>query len=296
MVMMKLRTQRIVASKFPTDASVLQVLSVRMKQIHFNRYGVGVLLAMLSLSAHSVSREKDPVWQQLTEIDGRVLRIERVINNQSLLDMAQRDDQLQQELNRLRGQLEELQHSVEVARVQFRDTVADLDRRVQALESSKSVSATSTSTEPSANSTGTPAGSAASNVATTSTADRDAYQAAFGLLKDGKYPEAITALTQFMSNYPQSNYLDNAQYWLGEAHYFGKEYPVALRDFQAVLSKYPNSAKAPDAMLKLGFTQYELKDYKAARATLTRLTTQYSDSKAATLAQQRLAKMSAEGQ
>jgi len=71
---------------------------------------------------------------------------------------------------------------------------------------------------------------------------------------------------------------------------------VAMRDFQTVLSKYPNSAKAPDAMLKLGFTQYELKDYKAARVTLTKLTTQYSDSKAATLAQQRLAKMSAEGQ
>lgn len=266
-----------------------------MRRVFFNRYGAGIVLALVSLSTLAVSREKDPVWQQLTEIDGRVLRIERVINNQSLLDMAQRDDQLQQELNRLRGQVEELQHSVEVARTQFRDTVADLDKRVQALESSRPVNVTPTSTDAAAT-TGTPAGPAATASGTASTADKDAYQAAFALLKDGKYPEAITALTHFMSNYPQSNYLDNAQYWLGEAHYFGKEYPVAMRDFQTVLSKYPNSAKAPDAMLKLGFTQYELKDYKAARVTLTKLTTQYSDSKAATLAQQRLAKMSAEGQ
>jgi len=247
----------------------------------------GVLLSALSLSAHAVSREKDPVWQQLTEIDGRVLRIERVINNNSLLDMAQHNDELQQQLRQLRGQLEELQHSVDVARNQFRDAVADLDKRVQALESNRSSGGSE--------SMGTGSATTAGSGTTASGADRDAYQAAFGLLKEGKYSEATTALTQFMSNYPQSLLLDNAQYWLGEAHYVGKDYAQATRDFQSVLSKYPNSAKAPDAMLKLGYTQYEMKDFKAARATLTKLATQYADSKAAVLAQQRLAKMNAEG-
>jgi len=247
-----------------------------------------VLLSAMALTAGAVSRDKDPVWQQLTEIDGRVLRIERVINNNSLLDMAQHNDELQQQLRQLHGQLEELQHSVDQARSQFRDAVADLDKRVQALESNRPVGSGSASVDgasPSASGTGTSA-----------SADRDAYQAAFALLKEGKYSEATTALTQFINNYPQSTLLDNAQYWLGEAHYVGKDYPQAMRDFQTVLSKYPNSAKAPDAMLKLGYTQYELKDFKAARATLTKLTTQYADSKPAVLAQQRLAKMNAEGQ
>src|SRR5438045_6843915 len=91
-----------------------------------------VLLSTMTLAAGAVSRDKDPVWQQLTEIDGRVLRIERVIDNNSLLDIAQHNDELQQQLRQLRGQLEELQHSVDQARNQYRDAVADLDKRVQA--------------------------------------------------------------------------------------------------------------------------------------------------------------------
>ena len=34
--------------------------------------------------------EEDPVVQKLTELDGRLLRIERVLANQSLLDLSQR--------------------------------------------------------------------------------------------------------------------------------------------------------------------------------------------------------------
>ena len=244
-------------------------------------------LILMSCTAGAVSREKDPVWQQLTEIDGRVLRIERIINNQSLLEMAQRDDELQQQLRVLTGQVQDLQHSVDQARAQVRDAIADLDKRVTVLEAARTAVV--------APAAGGPVVPAVTGAASPATSDHDAYQAAFGLLKDGKYPEAIAALTQFMKDYPQSPLLDNAQYWLGEAHYVGNDYAGALHDFQTVLDKYPNSEKAPDAMLKLGFTQYQMKDYKTARATLMRVTTQYADTKTAVLAQQRLAKMSAEG-
>jgi tol-pal system protein YbgF len=235
----------------------------------------GLLCAVL-LSACATPREQDPTWQKLTEVDGRVLRIERVINNQSLLELAQKDDALQNELRALRGQLEELQHGVDNVRNQQRDLYADLDKRIQSLESSKSAAA-------------------ASSYATPQVNDRDAYQSAFNLLKDGKYSEAADAFSRFLSTYPQSGLLDNAQYWLGEAHYVLKDYVQAQRDFQAVLDTYPNSAKLPDAMLKLGYTFYELKNYKDARTTLQRVVEQYADTNAGKLAQQRLAKMSAEG-
>lgn len=249
------------------------------------------LLVLLAATAGAVSREKDPVWQQLTEIDGRVLRIERVLNNQSLMDMAQKDDQLQSQLQQLRGQLEELQHTVEVSRDQFRAAIADLDKRVQVLENSKQSAAVSPTTPSAAPST---VATAPTTVAAAN--DNDAYQAAFGLLKDGKYPEAITAFTQFIANYPQSNLRGNAQYWIGKTYYTNKDYAQAIKAFQIVLDKYSDSIKVPDAMLELGYSQYELKDFKAARASLTKVMNQFADSKSATYAQQRLAKMSAEGQ
>lgn len=235
-----------------------------------------LVLGALLLSACATPREQDPTWQKLTEVDGRVLRIERVINNQSLLELAQKNDALQNELRGLRGQLEELQHGVESVRTQQRDLYADLDKRIQLLENSKVT-----------------AQAVAGSVAQLN--DRDAYQNAFNLLKDAKYTEAAEAFSKFLSTYPQSGLLDNAQYWLGEAHYVLKDYPQAQRDFQTVLDSYPASGKLPDALLKLGYSQYELKNYKEARVALKRVVDQYPDSNSAKLAQQRLARMTAEG-
>jgi tol-pal system protein YbgF len=246
-------------------------------RINITRIGV-LLLGSLVLAACATPREQDPTWQKLTEVDGRVLRIERVINNQSLLELAQKNDALQNELRTLRGQVEELQHSIDTMRDQQRDLYADLDKRIQTLENTKAAAQASVN-----------------NAVAAQINDRDAYQNAFNLLKDAKYPEAVDAFTKFLTSYPQSGLLDNAQYWLGEAHYVLKDYVQAQRDFQTVLDAYATSAKVPDALLKLGYTYYELKNYKDARVALKKVADQFPDSNSAKLAQQRLAKMTAEG-
>jgi tol-pal system protein YbgF len=252
-----------------------------MRELHTAPRLAALLIGLFTLGVCvAASREQDPTVQKLTELDGRLLRIERVLNNQSLLDMAQRDDSLQNDLRALRGQLEELQHSVDIMRDQQRDMYSDLDKRMQALESGAA---------PAAAAPVTGAGGTASG------GDAAAYQAAFDLLKNGKYSEAAAAFSKFLASYPQSNLADNGYYWLGETHYVLKDFPQATRDFQTVLDKYPDSRKTPDALLKLGYTQYELKSYKDARATLRRLVQQYADTSSAKLAQQRLAKMDAEG-
>ena len=122
-----------------------------------------------------------------------------------------------------------------------------------------------------------------------------AYQAAFDLLKEGRYPESITAFEQFLASYPGGAYADNAQYWLGEARYVTRDFTASARDFQLVLKQYPGSPKVPDAMLKLGYAQYELKQWAAARSVLTELRKKYPNSTAARLAASRLERMSQEG-
>ena len=49
----------------------------------------------------------------------------------------------------------------------------------------------------------------------------------------------------------QATFLDNAQYWLGEAYYVNHDYTNALAAFQRVVDKYPQSRKVPDALLKV---------------------------------------------
>ena len=226
--------------------------------------------------------EADPVVQKLSELDGRLLRIERVLANQSLLDLSQRIEASQNEVRVLRGQLEELQHAATRSQEQQRALYGDLDRRIVAMEGGAAAGALAATTQ--GGGLPIPQGD-----------DRANYQAAFDLLKDGKYTEAAAAFTQFLATFPNSQLLDNAQYWLGESHYVTKQYPNALQAFRTVVEKYPDSRKLPDALLKIGYCNYELKNWGEARAALDQVVKQYSDTTAGRLARERLAKMQSEG-
>jgi tol-pal system protein YbgF len=227
--------------------------------------------------------EEDPLYQKLTELDGRLLRIERVLANQSLLELSQRIEAAQAETRTLRGQLEELQHTAGRTQEQQRELYGDLDRRLATIEGTGAAGGASA---PAARASGLPVPEGD---------DRANYQAAFDLLKESKYPEAISAFTQFLTTFPTSALADNAQYWLGEAHYVTKQYPDALRDFRTILEKYPDSRKTPDALLKIGYCNYELKNWPEARSALGQVVQRFGDTTAARLASQRLAKMDAEG-
>ena len=121
------------------------------------------------------------------------------------------------------------------------------------------------------------------------------YQAAFNLLKDGKYDEAAASLRAFLGKYPKHELAPNAIYWLGEAHYVRRDYPAALTAFESLLNDYPGNRKTPDALLKIGYCQVELKRPGPAREALTRVVQEFPDSQAAAEAQTRLSRMGGPG-
>src|SRR5690606_40341404 len=94
---------------------------------------VAVLAGLLSGCA-TTPAEEDPVVQKLSELDSRLLRLERVLANQSLLDLSQRIEAAQAETRVLRGQVDELQHQVTQSQTQTREMYGDVDRRLSALE------------------------------------------------------------------------------------------------------------------------------------------------------------------
>jgi tol-pal system protein YbgF len=221
--------------------------------------------------------EEDPVQLKLNDLDGRVGRIERVVSNQSLLDMAQRLDAAQADVRSLRGRVEELENANEALRKQQRDIFADLDRRM----SSASGGGFSGGA---AGPGGAPGGAAG---------EQAAYTQAFDALKSSNYPAAISGFRSYLSSYPNGNLGDNAQYWLGEAYYVTRDYEQAATAFRAVGEKWPNSRKAADALVKLGFSQFELKRFGEARDTLNDVVRRFPDSDAARLATERLRRIPA---
>jgi tol-pal system protein YbgF len=249
-------------------------IAIRMRD-ELKRYGFALPLAVLASACVTPSPEQDPMVQRMAEMDGRLLRIERILSNQSLLEQSQRVDSLLTEVRAMRGQIETVQHNQDSAKTQQRDLYGDIDKRLQAVEGRSAAVAVIT-------------GGASED-------DAAAYKKAFDLLKDGKYAESSAAFTQFLTSYPQSSLIDNANYWQGEAYYVGKDFTAALRSFKAVVEKYPDSRKLPDAWLKIGYCQYELKNWKESRDALNRVMKIAPDTQAAKLAEQRLAKLKAEG-
>src|SRR5690606_15522111 len=73
---------------------------------------VATLAAATSLMAGCATTppEEDPVVIKLNDLDRRLEKLERVLSNQSLLELSQQVQSLQSEMRSLRGSLEELQH------------------------------------------------------------------------------------------------------------------------------------------------------------------------------------------
>ncbi len=118
-----------------------------------------------------------------------------------------------------------------------------------------------------------------------------AYRDAFTLLKSGEYDQAIDAFEAFQQQYPTSQYGDNAQFWLAEAHYVKRDFAAALPAYQTMLNRYPSSTKLSHAMLKIGYSYSELGQVAEARTVLRELQERFPGSAAAQLAARRMAQL-----
>ena len=235
-------------------------------------------LGSLALGGCAVSPEEDPVYIRMNDLDARVQRIERVLTNQSLLELAQRIDALQADLRTIRGEVELLQNETQGGKTQSRNLYGDLEKRLAALETLGGVGAA-----PAAGGALPPLAGGASEQAT--------YDAAMASLRGGGYDKAIASFREVVANYPTGDLASNAQFWIGESYYTKGDLESAITAYRKVLSDWPLSRKAPDAMVKLGFSLSDLKRNGEARNTLDDVVRKYPGTPAAQLAADRLKRL-----
>src|SRR5690606_26163737 len=87
-------------------------------------------VSALLLAACATTPKEDPVQLRLDDLDERVGRIDRIVANNSLVQLSQQIESQQQELRQLRGRIEELQNDNTKLRQEQRDLYGDLDRRL----------------------------------------------------------------------------------------------------------------------------------------------------------------------
>ena len=248
-----------------------------------------VVLAPVILMAGCAvfSSSEDPVLIKLTELEQRLEAIERVMQNQSLVNMNQQVSALERRTDELHGMTETLGHDASTTANRQRQLYTDLDDRIRELETNQQARSA-----PSVLDGGTlapgqlpvPGGSA-----------RDNYQAALELIKEQRYELAALAFDEFLVSFPESDLAANAQYWLAESYYVTQKFKSALTAFRIVINDYPQSSKVADALLKIGYCNYELERWDAAKESLARVQEDFANTTAARLAAQRLKRMESEG-
>ncbi len=245
--------------------------------------------------------------QATGSIDARLARIERSLSSSSLLEMHATMQQLRREVRELRGQIELQANQIQKLKASQRKLYGDLDQRISALGTSQPadpsapVDASAPPTAPPATVTSAPqpapvasapaAAAPALAPAADPAAEQRAYQNAFALLKSGKYASASKAFDEFLREYPNGGYSDNAQYWLGESYYVSRKFDPALKAFEELLSSFPESPKRSHALLKIGFIHDEAGRPDQARKVLNDLVATDPQSTAAGLARKRLARL-----
>ncbi|ALO42416.1 tol-pal system protein YbgF [Pseudoalteromonas phenolica] len=215
-------------------------------------------------------------------IEQRLAQLESMMKTRNLLqvELQQQLNLLQDEVSQVRGVTEEQSYKLEKVLQRQRELYQEIENRVSKVYEQSSVT---TSANVAVNS---------SQAISSDLSENEAYDRAVALImKDKRYDAAIPELQNFLTAFPNSVYMPNAHYWLGQLFSIKNNDAQARIHFQDVVSNYPNSNKRPDALLKLGIIFQKENNFEKAKELLNTLIKEYPSTTAAKLATERLGKM-----
>ena len=194
---------------------------------------------------------------------------------------------VQDEVRRLHGVVEELNHRMDRLEREQRERYIELDQRLLELRGGNVAPPEGDTPD------------APSDLPPIPRTEREAYNVAFELLNAARplpeseqrpqYRRALVLLQDVIDSYPNGEFTANAFYWRGEVHLALKEYEDAREAFAQVDLLYDDHPKVPDALYKLGEVYNMLGDTASAREHLIRVINNYPASTAAGLARKYLA-------
>ncbi len=102
-----------------------------------------------------------------------------------------------------------------------------------------------------------------------------AWQAAYALALAKDWPGTETAMAAYLTDWPKSTRLPQAQYWLGRSFAERKRHAEAADAYLKVYNNYPRSDRAADALLGLAEAMIGIKDTQQSCRVLAELDSVY---------------------
>jgi tol-pal system protein YbgF len=167
------------------------------------------------------------------------------------------------------------------------DRMSEMAERLQALSAAPPAAAPAAGAMGSAGDGGPP-GTPPAPAPAAGPPPRELYSQSYADYARGNYDVAIQGFTEYLRNYPSTDFSDNAQYWIGESYYGKKAWADAIAAWDALVRDYPSSDKLPDARVKKGMALEKMGRRKDALREYRFVLDRYPNAPAARIARERL--------
>jgi tol-pal system protein YbgF len=218
------------------------------------------------------------------EMEARIVRLERLLENQTLIEMAMRMDSLQNEVQQLLGQMEEQSHTMGQLKKRQRDLYLDIDQRLRQMEEASAKAAAAAESAAMGNSMsggimpgGTMLGGNVLGASAPTVSAPDASMPAMGaaaMLTPGA--EVTSAAQDTVA--PVDPLQERTDY--ERAFNLLKEgrYDLAATAFKTFVQTYPKGQFADNAQYWLGEASYVQRQFKIALAEFEKVVNNYPTS------------------
>ena len=206
------------------------------------------------------------------------------------IDSEYQSQLVEQEVQTLRGLVEDLQYQLKRMKKIQDDRYLELDSRFQDL--SRRLAVGKLGVVPDTDAGNPEVINNPGNVAVeeapvdSDQSEKSLYDTALELIRNRQYGIAITQLQAVIDRFPNGDFAPNAYYWMGEVYAAmpTPEYENARQAFVQVITFFPDHRKVPDASFKLGKVHHLMGDCDKAKELLNKVIEQYQVKSVAKLA------------
>jgi len=256
------------------------------------------LVAVVTFSACNSSQDMALLHREITDVQRSVDSIQtEVFDKSDLKSMEQSMQSLTNQNMRsnadLAQRVEQLQEQIEALHASLEVTTRQLQNISMALAAVRAGSQPVAVLPPVsvvADEEGEAAAIAAAAAMTggSATTPEALYRSAYEDYMRGNYDLAADGFAEYLRRYPNTELADNALYWIGECLDAQEKSQEALDTFTLVLEDYPNSDKAAAAQLKKGLIYLKMGDQGQGVVNLQYVVYEHPGTREAELAREQL--------
>jgi tol-pal system protein YbgF len=223
------------------------------------RLTMGAALLALTVPAQAANKDLERLQIQIANVEAQLAELKRG-SDDTLKEVRRLNEALADQNASLKRSLQDQRVQQETLQASLKDLTERLGALGERFQAAQSGGAPPPAGAPQTNPAGGPQGPPPSAAPATSStaAPRELYSQAYADYARGNYDLAIQGFQEYLRQYPNTDFSDNAEYWIGECLYGKGKYVEAVEAWKKLFTDFPSSAKIPDAHYKRGLALEKL--------------------------------------